>query len=160
MRRRSALALVLFGCASCWTPVPAEVRLFAPVDRSRPPVVYVTANKQRGAVEASLSRAGFALTETGSEATLFLVASLGSVRREGEECGAIRNVKYVLQQYGTVLASGNVRGPTGDCADNALDQLARELAESVLGLPAQASGSAPPRAVDPGAATRDEASDP
>lgn len=133
MRRQTTLGLALWAFAACSTPEAPEFRVFAPVDHSQPPIVFVSSQELRGRVEASLAEAGFTVTQTGREATLFLAATFGGVRSQGQDCGPIRNVRYVLRQYGTVLASGVARGPTGGCAGNVLDQMSRELAEKVLG---------------------------
>jgi hypothetical protein len=148
MRRRAALVFALWFGAACSTPLAPEFRVFAPIDRSQPPIVFVSSDELRGSVEASLARAGFTVTQTGREATLFLAASFGGVRSESEDCGPIRNVRFVLRQYGTVLASGVARGPTGECAGDVLDQMARDLAAKVLGDPSRAN--AHPEAHAPG----------
>jgi hypothetical protein len=96
----------------------------------------VIADELRGPIEASLERAGFAVTQHGREATLFLRAKAGGERSSGKECGPIRNVVYEVTQFGVVLAQGRARGPTGECPANVLDAMSRELAQVLLGEPA------------------------
>ena len=74
---RTALALAvatLLFAGACSTPLPPEFQLDAPLDRSQPPVVFVSAAELRGTIDTSLERAGFAITQSGREATLVVTA--------------------------------------------------------------------------------------
>ena len=133
MRRGTSKAFLALLAAACWSPVPAEFRLYAPLDRSQPPVVFVSSADLRAPIEASLERAGFAITQSAREASIFVAASVGGVRSSGTTCGPVRNVRYEVRQFGVVLAIGRARGPTGECPGNVFDEMSRKLAQGVLG---------------------------
>jgi len=139
MRKATWLACALAFLASCASTVPPSFRVFAPVDLSQPPSVFVSASHLREPIERSLGRAGLPVARTAREASLVLIATVGNVRSSTEDCGPVRNVKYELRQFGIPLATGRARGPVGSCATNVLDQMSRKLADVVLRPPSTTS---------------------
>lgn len=121
-----ALGLILVA-GGCTTPVPPQMRVFAPIDAEVEPLLYVTTTSERESVLAALRLAGFRVTNDLRATPLVLSVKLGSVRRT-QPCGTVRNVAYDLRHAGVQIAGIKGRGWTGSCEPNILTDMSRELA--------------------------------
>ena len=126
--------LALGATLACSSIEPPRMRVFGPIDASLEPVLYVTTNRDREAVLAELTAAGFRPTSDLREAPLVLEVKLGR-SRGSSECGSIRNVLYDLRHAGGVrIATVKARGWTGECRPSILSEASAELASLFLAV--------------------------
>jgi hypothetical protein len=109
-RRGAALLLgIAVGCA-----VSAPVAtVLAPLDPKLDRVVYVTTNRSREDVVASLRRGGFAVVSDARDTSVVVAVQLGSVRDHDPRCGTLQNVTYTVYQGGVRTSVIRGRGWTG-----------------------------------------------
>lgn len=153
--RSSSLTAALLLAVACST-VPAEVTHQKPGALAPDPLIYVSAQHDRERVDESLRRAGLRLT-TGSDAEYVLLVDTSS-QRSGQDCGALRNVRYQVRVVPTSSTRGafsplgltvgedrtaleiKARGWTGSCEPSVYDEMSDSLARQFNGeLPAVAA---------------------
>jgi hypothetical protein len=116
--------------SACIADVAPTTRVLGTLNLMESPVLFVSANRDREHVVESLTHAGFAVTEEIQKANLVLEAKLGT-KKSDSPCGVVRNVIYVLLEHGTPVLQLKGRGGTGWCPNNILNQMSRELAQSL-----------------------------
>jgi len=123
--RLAALAGPLL-LAACITDVSPTSRVLRPLRLADPPVLLVSANRDRERVVDALDRAGISTTEDLRRANLELEAKLGA-KKSDSPCGVVRNVVFIVRERGTPALQIKGRGGTGACANNILQQMSQEL---------------------------------
>jgi len=123
--RLAALAGPLL-LAACIRDVSPTSRVLRPLRLADPPVLLVSANRDRERVVDALDRAGISTTEDLRRANLELEAKLGA-KKSDSPCGVVRNVVFIVRERGTPSLQIKGRGGTGACANNILQQMSQEL---------------------------------
>jgi len=123
--RLAALAGPLL-LAACITDVSPTSRVLRPLRLADPPVLLVSANRDRERVVDALDRAGISTTEDLRRANFELEAKLGA-KKSDSPCGVVRNVVFIVRERGTPALQIKGRGGTGACANNILQQMSQEL---------------------------------
>lgn len=126
-------SLVLAGCRS--TPKSHPEIAIVKVEN---PTVFLVAAKEKGAVRASLERAGFKVERDHLATPHFLRVTVGFTQGF-RSCGQEHNVRYELVIEGKRVIDLRRRGYTGTCVPNVLDALSEDLYER-LALPAAIKG--------------------
>jgi len=101
---------VAIGCANARTPLAT---VLAPLDPKLDRVVYVTTNRAREDIVASLKRAGFAVASDARDTSVVVAVQLGNVRDHDPTCGTLQNVTYTIFQSGVRTSVIRGRGWTG-----------------------------------------------
>ncbi len=117
--------------AACITEVSPTSRVLRPLRLAEPPILLVSANRDRERVVDALDRAGISTTEDLRRANLELEVKLGA-KKSDSPCGVVRNVVFIVRERGTPALQIKGRGGTGACANSILQQMSQEL-ERVLG---------------------------
>ncbi len=135
-RRANALAALLLVCsavAACGPTAPA-VYVAEPLPAEPPPVVQVTAAKQKDAIVRALRAAG---VQIGDHAAPYLLRVTLGVDQGSKPCGTLNNVRYAVRREGRTLLEVTAKGWTGTCVPNVFDEasqaLQRQLAETGKG---------------------------
>jgi len=123
--RLAALAGPLL-LAACITDVSPTSRVLRPLRLADPPVLLVSANRDRERVVDALDRAGISTTEDLRRANFELEAKLGA-KKSDSPCGVVRNVVFIVRERGTPALQIKGRGGTGACTNNILQQMSQEL---------------------------------